>query len=275
MPAATTHRSAGSPDTNTTTPSKTCLACLGRFAGDLATGASEEDGFENNADSLHMSAKQVETYQQLARKSLQRITVRGERPKVVYWAIPMSDAFQREKQRLDRDVAAAKKKLDDQPEKLAEKIERLHEDFRSPADRLHYLELSTGLRTAVNWNYRKAQYAFESSDTYKSIPELGSHFAVVQPGRWQDFLIDLGDKLPNEGMMRIRIRASRAEGVENSGHQVYNCTSVFGQPIREHPLNASARRTLKIEADFGQPEIHQWDIPLGEIQHRNTYRGRV
>ena len=51
------------------------------FAADLPAEASEDGAFENNAESLHMSVKQVETYHQLALKALRRITVRGDRPR--------------------------------------------------------------------------------------------------------------------------------------------------------------------------------------------------
>ena len=243
------------------------------FSGDLPAEASEEDGFENNADSLHMSAKQVEAYQQLASNALQRITVRGEQPPMKHWAIPMKDAFEREKNRLDRDIASQKKKLEDKPTQLAKKIESLNKNFSSSSDKTHYLELSTGLRTAANWNYRKAIYAFKPSDVHQPIPELGSHFAVVQPGRRQDLIVEVGDELPNKGMMRVRIRASRDERVEQ---RIPSLQLYFGFRATDQggAVKRLSTRDVQVKANFGHPEVYQWEVPLSEIQHRNTYRGQ-
>lgn len=244
------------------------------FASDLPAEASEDDAFENNADSLHMSVKQVETYHQLALKALRRVTVRGDRPPVVHWAIPMKDAFQREKKRLDRDVESAKKKFEDMPDRLAEQIERLREKFQEPADRSHFLEVSTGLRAEVGWSYRKASYAFKPGNTYKAMPAPGSHFAVVQPGRRQELTVDLGDRLPDAGTMRVRIRASRAEGVEQ---QIPSLQLYFGFQATDQgrSIKRLSQQDVQIDASFGQPKIYQWDIPLSEIEHRNTYRGEM
>ena len=244
------------------------------FAADLPTEVSEEDAFENNAESLHMSVKQVQTYHQLALRALRRVTVRGERPPVVHWAIPMKSAFDREKKWHDRGVESTKKKLEDKPDKLAKEIERLKEQFQAPANRSHYLELATGLRAKVEWQYRKAKYAFEPNDTSKPMPEPGSHFAVVQPGRRQDLTIELGDRLPDEGSMRVRIRASRADGVEQ---RIPSLQLHFGFQATDQGRSTKriSQNDVPIEASFGQPEVYQWDIPLGEIEHRNTYRGEM
>ena len=105
------------------------------FADDLPAEASEADGFENNAESLHMSVKQVETYHQIALKALRRITVRGDQPSAVYWSIPMKSAFQREKKGLDRSIESTRKKFEDKPDQLRAQIEQLKEQFQARADR--------------------------------------------------------------------------------------------------------------------------------------------
>ncbi|MGI9474019.1 MAG: DUF1592 domain-containing protein [Rubripirellula sp.] len=244
------------------------------FAADLPAEASEEDAFENNAESLHMSVKQVETYHQLALKALNRMTVRGDQPPIVHWAIPMEAAFQREKRRHDRSIESIKKKFADMPDKRAEQIERLNKQFQASADRSHYLELSTGLRAEADWNYRKAAYAFEHRDTYQSMPEPGSHFAVVHSGGRQALTVELGDRLPDEGMMRVRVRASRAKGVD---HRIPSLQLHFGFQATDQgrSIKRVSQQDVQIRASFGQPEIYQWDVPLSEIEHRNTYRGKT
>lgn len=242
------------------------------FANDLPAEASEEDGFENNAESLHMSVKQVEAYHQLALKALRRITVRGDRPPTVHWSISMKDAFQREKMRLDRDINSAKKKLEDKPDELAEEIERLTKKFQSPADRSHYLDLATGMRAEVDWDYRKASYAFEHNDNHVTMSQPGSHFAVVQPGGRQSLTVELGDRLPDEGTMRVRIRASRPEDV---AQRIPSLQLHFGFQATDQgrSIERLSEQDLQVDAPFGHPVIYQWDIPLSEIEHRNTYRG--
>ncbi|MGB7342892.1 MAG: DUF1592 domain-containing protein [Pirellulaceae bacterium] len=242
------------------------------FAGDLPAEASEDDAFENNAESLHMSVKQFETYHQLALKALRRITVRGDKPPVVHWGIPMKDAFDREKKRLDRDVESAKKKFEDNPAKLAAEIERLKEKFQAAADKSHYLDASSGLRAEVDWSYRKASYAFKPSDTHKAMSELGSHFAVVQPGSREGLTVELGDRLPDAGTMRVRVRASRAEDADK---RIPSLQLYFGFQATDQgrSIKRLSLHDVPVEASYGQPEIYQWDVPLSEIEHRNTYRG--
>lgn len=244
------------------------------FAVDLPAEASEEDAFENNAESLHISAKQLETYHQLALKALRRTTVRGDRPPVVHWAIPMKTAFQREEDLLARKIASAKQKFEDMPEKLSEQLEDFYKEFQAPADRSHYLELSTGLRAKVDWNYRKASYAFRHSDEYQPMPEPGSHFAIVYPGSRQALTIELGDRLPDEGTMRVRIRASRAEGADR---RIPSLQLHFGFQATDQgrSIQRVSQQDVQVRASFGRPDIYQWDVPLSEIAHRNTYRGEM
>ena len=244
------------------------------FADDLPAEVSEEAAFENNADSLHMSVKQVETYHQLALTALKRITVRGDRPPKVHWSIPMKAAFDREMELHAANIKSTRKKFEDMPEERAEKIERLVDQFKGAANQSHYLNLATGQRPPVKWHYRKAQYAFAHSDTYKSMPEPGAHFAVVQPGDRQALIVELGDRLPNEGTMRVRVRASRFIGVDR---RVPSMQLSFG--FRATDQGGSRKRLsqqdIQIRSSWRTPEIYQWDIPLSEIEHRNTYRGET
>ena len=244
------------------------------FADDLPGEVSEEAAFENNADSLHMSVKQVETYHRLALTALKRITVRGDRPPEVHWSIPMKAAFDREMELHAANIESTRKKFEDMPEEQAEKIERLVDQFKGSADQSHYLNLATGQRLPVDWSYRKAQYAFAHSDTYKSMPERGAHFAVVQPGDRQALIVELGDQLPNKGTMRVRVRASRFIGVER---RVPSMQLSFG--FRATDQGGSRKRLsqqdIQIRSSSRTPEIYQWDIPLSEIEHRNTYRGET
>ncbi|WP_197441401.1 DUF1592 domain-containing protein [Thalassoglobus neptunius] len=244
------------------------------FADDLPEEASEDDGFENNAESLLISAKQVETYYQLTLKALQRVTVRGERPPVVYWGISMEEAFQREKKWHDDTVESTRKKFEDDPKEQSSQLERLNRQFQASNDRSHYSDLATGMRAKFEWNYRQAKYAFEASDEVPSMPATRSSFAVVHPGSREALTVDLGDRLPDVGTMRVRIRASRAEGVTQ---RVPSLQLYFGFQATDQgrSIKRVSQRDVQILAPYGSPEIYEWDIPLSEIEYRNTYRGSM
>ncbi len=251
------------------------------FANDLPAEASEEGAFENDADSLHMSVQQIETYHQIALRALRRVTVRGDRPPMVHWAIPMKTAFDREIKKHDRSIESIKEKFEDMPEKRAEQIERSRKNFEASADRSHYLEHATGLRAKIDWSYRKAPYAHEPSEKYTPMPdgesEVASHFAVLQPGRRQDLTIDLGDRLPDQGTLRVRIRASRAEGVEDAQASTPSLQLHFGFQATDQgrSIKRIGGDDVPIDAPFGQPKVYHWNVPLSEIEHRNTYRGKT
>ncbi len=244
------------------------------FARDLPAEASEADAFENNADSLHMSVKQIQTYHQHALEALRRVTVRGQRPPVLHWSIPMKRAFDRETRRLERSIESAEKKLKDTPEKLSAEIQKLRKQFQTPANRSHYLELASGIRAEIDWDYRKAAYVFRPDEANQSMPDRRNHFAVVQPGSRQALTVELGDKLPDQGTMRVRIRASRAAGVDS---RVSSLQLHFGFQATDQgrSIKRVSLDDVEITAPFEEPEIYEWEIPLGEIEHRNTYRGEM
>ena len=57
------------------------------FAKNLPPDPVSEDGFKNSSEMLQMSASQYADYLELNRKALNRATVRGERPEVLYWGV--------------------------------------------------------------------------------------------------------------------------------------------------------------------------------------------
>ena len=244
------------------------------FDRDLPAESSEEDAFENNADSLHMSVKQVEAYRQLALEALRRVTVRGDRPSSVHWSVSMKAAFEREKRRIEREIESAREKFGNDQDKLAKEIERLEAGFETRPDRSHYLDASTGLRPEIDWNYRKASYVFRPTDVETPMPEPGSHFAVVQPGSRHALTVELGDQLPDVGTMRVRIRASRADG-STQGSPSLQLYFGFQATDQGRSIKRLSTQDVEIAAPSDQPEIYQWDVPLGEIEHRNTYRGEM
>ena len=245
-----------------------------KFSGDLPAETTAEGAFENNAQTLSMSVKQVEAYHELAVNALQRVTVRGEKPPSLYWSISMKTAFEKRRKFEQKKIESTKEKSKDKPKDQAKQVERLKKDFLAPPEKTHYLDLSTGDRASANWHYRKACSPTFPSDTYSPMPEPGLSFAVVQPGNRDGLVVELDDSLPDQGTLRIRIRASRADGVTQ---RVPTLQLSFG--FRSTDQGASSqgvsRQDVRIEASFGQPEIYQWDIPLDEIKSRNPFRGKA
>ena len=59
---------------------------------DLPPESVSEDGFKNSSEMLQMTVVQLQQYRDLARKALALATVRGERPKPVYYGVTMKSA---------------------------------------------------------------------------------------------------------------------------------------------------------------------------------------
>lgn len=116
------------------------------FARDLPPEAHSEDGFENNSAALHMTVSRLQTYRQAARRALQRATVQGERPKVLYWLATMEDAgrIDRAKQAAQVEKVTAEHAGD--PETLKRKLEQLENGFRATHSVPYYKDLATVAR---------------------------------------------------------------------------------------------------------------------------------
>lgn len=244
------------------------------FADDLPVESSEETAFENNAESLHMSVQQIETYHKLAIKALNRATVAGDQPQTLHWSIPLKAATEMERRLEEGKIETAKKNLKDKPENLKKRLKSLRRSFQVSPHKSHYLELPSKKKTKNNWYYFGAKYANTPSTTLPPMPEPGSHYMVLQPGEKQSWIVELGDQLPDEGTMRVRVRASRAPGCTEG---IASLQLIFG--FRSMNEGAAATRVSKydvpIKASFGDPDIYEWEFPLGEVKHRNIYRGQT
>lgn len=245
------------------------------FAKDLPPEAHSEDGFQNSSEMLHMSVTQLETYHELARKALRRATVSGGRlsapPPVTHWGITMEQAADREWSGRTEQLDKVKEQFKDDPEKQQQELERLIASFKQPYPRPYYRELSSGDTVRAEWSYGGAKYAFNPSADEPRLPETFDHVAVIPHGHNQHLTIELGDQVPDEGILRVRIRASRASTDEQHtpslrlefGFQASN----EGQAV----VRVSDADT-PVTANPENPRVYQWDVPLGEIYPRNAFR---
>jgi len=240
------------------------------FAKDLPPESYSEDGFENSSERLHLSVSQFETYHRLARSALRRATVNGDRPATRYWGISMSEAAEREWQQQNATLDKAKKDLADEPENLADEIERLEESFRQPHQAAYFKELSSNRTAAVQWQYHGAKYAFAPIDQRPEFPETFDCVAILPAARQHKMIVELGNQLPDEGTMRVTVRASR---VKTDGDYLPSLHLLFGWQASNE-----GRALLRVSDDTlvtgtpQQPQLIQWDVPLGEIYPRNSVR---
>lgn len=215
------------------------------FARDLPPDAAQTDGFENGADTLQISAGQFMAYHEAARTALQRATVRGERPATLYWTIPMEQAA--------ADVWPA--------EPAAEP---------APFPRPYYRQRSSGQTVLIPWAYPEAKYAWKPADTPAELPPGGDVVAVIPPR--QKLIVELGDRVPDAGLLEIRARVSRPADAKGPPPSLQ---LEFGWQA-SNDSQAAVRissQDERVEASSTAPQTIVWRVHAGEILPRNLVRG--
>lgn len=245
------------------------------FAKDLPPESVSEDGFQNSSDSLHLSVSQFETYRQLARRALDRVTVRGPRPDLVRWDHRMSDAAAIEERMYQAKIKRLEKRFADDAEKREKQISTTTRLYRNPDDRPYYLNVATGEKARAKWEYNGAQYAIEPvSPTETASQEAAdvepTFVAVLPAGKNSNMTIELGNQIPDEGLLRVRVRASRGPDQE----RIPSMQLVFGwRATNEGRADVRvSQQDTEVTAVAGSTETYEWLVPLGEIDPRNAER---
>jgi len=244
-----------------------------QFARDLPPEAHSEDGFQNSSETLHVSVVQLETYRRLAREALMRATVHGPRPQTLYWGVSMKEASRAKWEEQEAKLTKAQTEFKDDPAKLKQETDKLFAEFKRPHRGAHYKNLSTGRIAPHSWSYGGAKYAFEPSTSQTDMPEAFQHVAILPPGknRSQKIVVELGNQIPDEGLMRVRVRASRT--MTDKGRDPSMQLEFGWQASNEgRALMKVSDEDLLVTASPESPEIYQWDIPLGDIYPRNSVR---
>ncbi|MFP6619718.1 MAG: DUF1592 domain-containing protein, partial [Pirellulaceae bacterium] len=239
------------------------------FARDLPPEATSDDGFQNSSEILHMTVVQFEMYRRLARKALLRATAGGERPPVLHWSVNMKDAIAREWPKQVEQVNKLKEKFKDDPARQKREVDQLEASFKKPHNNTYYRELSTGRTARAGWAYSGAKYAFAPTDVLPAMPDSFDHVAILPRG--QNLIVELGDRIPDEGTMRVRVRASRAPG-EATGTPSLQLEFGWQASNEGRARMRVSIADTPIKASHGAPEIYQWEFPLGEIYPRNSVR---
>lgn len=213
----------------------------------LPPETASEDGFKNSSELLQMSAMQFETYREIGLKALKRATVSGERPPAVTYIISMQEEMEK---------AAAKK-----DEKSAEKARK---NPRKPKNQQQLYNRETD----ESLPFPAGKSAPRSDAAVGTTPAV-SPVVLVLP-RSNELKLDLDRFLPDEGMMRVRIRAGRSTMNPDeyaslrlifSAHTSNNAN--FSQVISDHDI--------LVTASADNPQFIHFDIPLSDIQ-RNPFR---
>lgn len=216
------------------------------IANSLPPETASEEGFQNSSDLLQMSAMQFEAYRELGLKALQRVTVLGERPAPVTYLISAQEVMSNLK--------------DDK----GKRFNVTDDSDRKQRNRPHLLNQSTG----EGIQYTEGNAVLKPGEFAGHNPEV-SPVVFVLP-RSSELKLNLDRFLPDEGLMRVRIRAGRTTNVPEeyaslrlifSAHTSNNAN--FSQVV--------SQRDLPVTASADKPEFLEFDIPLSEIQ-RNPFR---
>lgn len=229
-----------------------------QFTEALPPENTSEDGFKNSSKYLQMSATQLETYREIAIEALQKATVEGDRPQVVTWQIPMQEAL---------DKAAALKQKPIPPKNSANA-----KDIRYT----HVVNKDTGEGFSYNWAYyvilegeaRQGVWNLKPDKTTSAIPPVSNVVAVLPPSR--QFHLDLGNSVPEEGILRVRVRVGASE---RQPGQSANLRLVFGFQSNNEGRGSVivSERDVEVTASTKDPKFVTFDVPLAGLP-RNPFR---
>ena len=212
------------------------------FASSLPPETASEDGFKNSSEMLQMSAIQFATYRQIALEALRKATVRGERPKPVTYIISMQEEM----------------------EKVAGQKDKSIKRGRGNRNRQQLLNQETGEGFRFSGGSPKPKP--------KAVPgktPAASAVALVLP-RSNELKLNLDRFLPDEGTMRVRIRAGRTT---MKADEYASLRLTFGAHTSNNAnfSQVVSRRDIPVTAPASKPQFVHFDIPLSEIP-RNPFR---
>ncbi|MCA8948656.1 MAG: DUF1592 domain-containing protein [Planctomycetes bacterium] len=242
------------------------------FGDELPPDPVPRDGFENSSAVLQLGGVQFRACLDVAHDALALATFPAERPSPWYWSVSMATAADREWRRQDGELEQARKKHAGDPDRLAAALRDLGERHARRPNGVHFADPSTGRVARQTWGYEGAKYAFAPSSEAVEPPPYAaasSTVAVIPPRR--HMIVELGDRIPERGTLRVRVRAARASAEGDAppslrllfGWQASNNSSVTF-PVTDGDL--------VVEASVEAPQVYQWDVPISTIHPRNSAR---
>ena len=217
------------------------------LARNLPPETDSEDGFKNSSELLQMSTMQFQTYRKIGLKALKRATVSGERPKPVTYIISMKEEMEK---------AAADKK--------AKFFNTNDESYARNRNQLHLVNPKTNKGTRFKGGKLTPRPDAVVGQTLPDSPVV-----VILP-KSNELKWNLDRFLPDEGVMRVSIRAGRSSmnpdeyaslRLGMSAHTSNNAN--FSNIISE--------KDIPVKGSADKPQLIHFDIHLADIQ-RNPFR---
>lgn len=227
------------------------------FTAPLPPESVSEDGFKNSSKLLQMSAMQFERYREIALNALKKVTVKGDRPDVVTYQIPMHEAMGKARELKQKPISES------------------DSDYANKRRRTHIFNKETGEGLFYRWSYyvvlERALHGIwnlKPDKVVTDVPAVSEVVAVLPHS--QQIKLDLGNSVPDEGMMRVRMR------VGATSYKADNYASlrlIFGfQSNNEGKMSAKvSQHDIPVTASVDDPQFITFEIPLNDIP-RNPFR---
>ncbi len=242
------------------------LGIRGNFSRDLPPESHSDDGFQNSSETLHMTVTQLQTYRSIAREALLRATVRGKQPPVIHWGVTMKQAskvdWKKMTDKLEKATASSKVQSDEN------KPKPIPAEFKKAHSNTYFKDPSSGLTASHSWSYRRASYANKPTADLPEVPKSFERHAIIPQRRY--LMIELGEKVPDEGTLRVRVLASKTskESRAPSLRLEFGFQSSNEGKARV-PVGGDDR---SITAAPDKPEFIEWHVALEDIYPRNSVR---
>jgi len=217
------------------------------LANKLPPETTTEDGFKNSSELLQISAMQFEIYRDIALSALKRATVSGERPKAVTYIISMHQEMEK--------IASGKN---------AKTFDKSEESYRKHKNQQHLFNRETGKGILFSGGKSMPQ-----SESVVGKTQAVSRVALVLP-EGNELKLDLDRFLPDEGIMRVSIRAARS----TLNQDEYASLRLMLSAHTSNDANFTqviSQRDIPVTALIDNPQLIHFDIPLSDIQ-RNPFR---
>ncbi|QVL34129.1 DUF1592 domain-containing protein [Telmatocola sphagniphila] len=217
------------------------------LANQLPPESTTEDGFKNSSELLQISGMQFELYREIALKALKRATVSGVRPKSVTYILSMQQEMTR--------VTAGKN---------VQIIDKGEAGFRKFEHQMHLLNRDTG----KGIHYSPTDPVPLAKAANEEFPAVSPVVLVLPAGN--ELKLNLDRFLPDEGTMRVSIRAARS----TMNPDAYASLRLLLSAHTSNDANFSqviSPQDVPVTASDDKFQWIHFDVPLSDIQ-RNPFR---
>ncbi|MFN9371259.1 MAG: DUF1592 domain-containing protein [Planctomycetaceae bacterium] len=218
------------------------------LANKLPPESTSEEGFKNSSELLQMSVMQFETYRELALKALKRATVTGARPAAVTYIVSMPEEMER------ASGSGNESKV----------FRKGEERYGQARHQPHLFQRDSGVGIPF-----AGGKTLPRPDAILGAAPAVAPVVLMLPGA-SELKLDLDRFLPDEGIMRVRIRAGRS----TQNPQEFASLRLIFSAHTSNDANFSdviSERDIPVTASAEDPQFIHFDIPLGDIQ-RNPFR---